>query len=161
MDYSKIPSWLLSVALALFAFGFLISLFLLDEPKNFMGLSFGPNPPNGNSLHHPEFEKGHTHPNIHSHEKETNNSLLPVAIGPMLQNSGSSSILVFGYCNATKDHKEINGHTGKNGGSLQMVASESGVQRASLSFVVPAGWSYRVGRSNIAGIGCKFNSVQL
>ncbi len=42
MDYLKIPAWLLSMALSLFAIGFLISLFVLTEPRYFMGMNFGP-----------------------------------------------------------------------------------------------------------------------
>ncbi len=42
MGFSKIPSWLLAIALLLFSIGFLLSLFFLEEPRYFAGLPFGP-----------------------------------------------------------------------------------------------------------------------
>jgi hypothetical protein len=42
MDISKIPSWLLAGSLALISIGFIVSLFLLEEPRIFAGLEFGP-----------------------------------------------------------------------------------------------------------------------
>jgi len=42
MDLSKLPRWILAIALLMVAIGFLVSLYLLDEPRTFAGLDFGP-----------------------------------------------------------------------------------------------------------------------
>ena len=42
MDLSKVPGWLLAVGVFLIAVGFIVSLYALDEPRTFAGLSFGP-----------------------------------------------------------------------------------------------------------------------
>lgn len=42
MDLSKVPGWLLAVGVFLIAIGFIVSLYALDEPRTFAGLSFGP-----------------------------------------------------------------------------------------------------------------------
>jgi len=42
MDFSKVPGWLLAAGIFLIAIGFILSLYAIDEPRTFAGLSFGP-----------------------------------------------------------------------------------------------------------------------
>ena len=42
MDLAKLPIWLLASSLAVFAAGFLLSLFYLKETRYFMEMRFGP-----------------------------------------------------------------------------------------------------------------------
>lgn len=81
---------------------------------------------------------------------------IPVAQGAVAQNTGRRPIIVVGYCNGTSDAKNITGEIGKTTASLELVATESGKQRGSLSFVVPPGWAYRANWDSVAGIGCRF-----
>lgn len=41
MDFSKVPAWILSVAICVFAVGFVLSVFFLEDERMFMGMSFG------------------------------------------------------------------------------------------------------------------------
>lgn len=69
------------------------------------------------------------------------------------QNPEKKPIIVVASCNATSDGKELNGWVGANAPSnfQKMVASESGGQRASITFVVPWGWWYKVETKAMVG----------
>lgn len=48
MEVSKLPAWLLALSLFVISIGFVVSLYALDEPRNFAGLTFGPLKSKGN-----------------------------------------------------------------------------------------------------------------
>ncbi len=72
-----------------------------------------------------------------------------------LQNPERKPIIVVATCNATREGKELNGWVGANTPTnfQKMVASESGTERASVTFVVPwLGW-YKVETKAMSGAG--------
>jgi hypothetical protein len=61
-------------------------------------------------------------------------------------NPGHAPLIIVARCNATVGPKDLEGWVTLNGPATvqNMVASQSGTQRQSITFVVPWGWYYQV-----------------
>ena len=72
----------------------------------------------------------------------------PLALDALIKNTDAKPIAVIGFCNATATPADLEGWVGKKKPSenyqLELVASESGTGRKSITLIIPPGWFYKV-----------------
>ena len=85
---------------------------------------------------------------------------IAVASNAVVQNDSPRPLIVVGYCNGTGDAKNIEAKIGEGAADL-LVATESGTQRGSLTFVVPPRWYYAVAWDSVKGVGCRFQGWRI
>src|SRR4051812_6944652 len=69
---------------------------------------------------------------------------VPVAINSApIQNDSGYRLLIIGFCNATRESKQIEALIGQSEDKMKLVASESGTDRLTITCVVPRSWFYR------------------
>jgi hypothetical protein len=72
------------------------------------------------------------------------------------QNPNAGPIIVVARCNATNNNKDLEGWVSQTAPATvaDMVASGSGTDRQTITFVVPWGWNYRVNVAIPPGGAC-------
>lgn len=73
------------------------------------------------------------------------------------ENNGSNPVFVWGFCNGTRDSKDLEALVGETAQELALVQSASGAGRIAISFLVPPGWHYQVRHDAVEGVGCTFS----
>lgn len=67
----------------------------------------------------------------------------PVAINAVYDNLSPTPIAIVAFCSATLSPKDIEGYVWPAGSSLDLIASESGTPRESITIIVPSGLALR------------------
>src|SRR3982074_1456546 len=68
----------------------------------------------------------------------------PLALNALVQNTSGAPMAVIGFCNATATAADLEGYVGKKKATVDLVASESGTDRKSITLIVPATWWFKV-----------------
>lgn len=70
----------------------------------------------------------------------------PLSNTNSVDNPKQNPLIVVAFCNATASSKDIEGWVGQNSPTTlqDMIASESGTDRLSITFVVPWRWYYQI-----------------
>jgi hypothetical protein len=81
---------------------------------------------------------------------------IPLTNNSTVENPNKKPLIIVARCNATTSAKDLEGWVGKNSPAtvLDMIASESGSGRQSITIVVPWKWYYRINVSIPPGGAC-------
>lgn len=84
---------------------------------------------------------------------------VPISVNISAKNPLDRPIFIAGRCNATNDSKQIDGFISESpdfNNSGRLVASETGIDKLSIAFIVPPKWFYKVKNTTVANLSCEY-----
>jgi len=146
MDISKVPSWIIAVSLAILV---MFVILLYSTEKHFCyGEKIG-------FVHSNEV----CTPGIHKEPIILN-------VSRIYENDTDQPFYITGYCQPTTQRKDLEGYISKtrenlNKSNYSPISSMSGSDRIAISFSVPPRWYYTIKRSEVDGVKCYFQGMNL